>query len=310
MLWAAALATSLAAIGPHPVSAPAQGPPPAAPALAPSAAPRCTEPAGARVRVMLLDLITDPRFTSQRGALGHIVAEEAARVRGYEILSADEVRAVLDQEANRQLMGCDDTTCLAELAAALDAALVISGRVDASSDGTPIVALSVLNTRALVVLNRVSFAWAGPSDGLPAVMRTAAQTLVLEPRERPPGELRVVGAPTDAQIFVDGEASGTNGAVTGLAIGPHEVMVVADGKLPLTTWAVVSSKATTSVEVVLEDQPTSSAWWWLGGAVAVVGGGVLALGGAVLLGKGTVAAAAVVEPWGLNDVEKLAAGAR
>ena len=309
MLWAAALALSLAAIGPHPVSVPAPRPPPTPSAPAPANTPRCTEPAGARVRVMLLDLITDPRFSSQRGALGHIVAEEAARVRGYEILSADEVRAVLDQEATRQLMGCDDSSCLAELAAALDAALIISGRVDASSDGTPIVALSVLNTRALVVLNSVSFAWAGPSDTLPAVVRTAAQTLLLEPRERPPGALQVVGAPADAQVFVDGEAQLASEAATGLSIGPHEVMVVADGKLPITTWAVVLSGATTNVEVVLEDQPASSAWWWLGGAAAVVGGGALALGGALLFGKGTVAAEAVVRPWGVNDAEKLAAGA-
>ena len=54
-------------------------------------------------------------------------------MRGYEILSTDDVRAALDQEATKQLMGCDDNSCLAELAAALDAAVdgCLAGRFDA-----------------------------------------------------------------------------------------------------------------------------------------------------------------------------------
>ena len=259
---------------------------------------------------MVLDLAADARFTSQRGALTQLVAAEAARVPGYEILSTDDVRAALNQEANRQLMGCDDSSCLAELAAALDAALLVSGRVDASSDGTPLVALTLLNTRALVVLNRVTFAWGGADDALPDVVRTAAQTLLLEPASRPPGAVQVLGAPDDATVYVGPHEGSAAAPVGGLAIGPHEVRVVAPGKQPVTAWAVVLAGATTPVEVLLEDEPISAAWWLLGGAVAAVGGGALALGSALLLGKGSVEARAVVEPWGLNDVEKLPAGAR
>lgn len=306
MLPALLVALGLVAIGPQPwVGSGPPAPPPAA-----TAAPRCAEPTGARVRVMVLDLEADPRFASVRGALGAIVAAEAARVAGYEILSADDVRAALDQEAAKQLMGCDDNSCLAELAAALDAALVVSGRIDAASDGTPLVALTVLNTRALVVLNRVTFSWGGAPDALPDVVRTAAQTLLLEPRDRPPGTLQVVGAPADARYFADGQEGTAGPTLGGLAIGPHEVKVVAPGKLPVTQWAVVLAGTTTAVEVVLEDEPPSSAWLWLGGAAAVVGGGALALGGALLLGKGTVEARAVVEPLGVNDVEKLGVAGR
>ncbi|MBI1948276.1 MAG: hypothetical protein HYS27_21490 [Deltaproteobacteria bacterium] len=301
------IALGLMAIGPRPtpVAPPVQTP--AAPAAANA---RCTEPTGTLVRVMVMDLAVDPRFASQRGAFGHVVAEEAARVRGYQILSADEVRAVLTQEANKQMMGCDDSSCLAELAAALDAALVVSGRIDASSDGTAVVALSVLNAHALVVLNRVTFQWGGADDQLPTVVRTAAQTLVLEPRERPPGAVRVLGVPASAQVYVDGVASLASEPFGGLSVGPHQVTVGDQGKVPVTVWAVVTAGATTDVEVVLEDQPTSSVWLWLGGAAAVIGGGALALGGALLLGKGTVDTEAAVEPWGRNDIEKLATGAR
>lgn len=302
-----ALGLALAAIGPRPPSpAPvsAAAPVPGTPA----AAARCAEPAGTRVRVMVLDLATAPRFASQRGALTHIVAEEAARVPGYEILSADEVRAVLSQEANRQLMGCDESSCLAELAAALDAALVVSGRVDAASDGTAMIALSLLNTHALVVLNRVSFPWGGADEAVPQVARAGAQTLLLEPRLRPPGAIRVLGVPPSTQVYVDGVASLASDPFGDLAVGPHELIVVGEGKVPVHTWAVVNAGAVTDVEVVLEDQPASSAWLWLGGAAAVVGGGAVALGAVLLLGKGTVEAGVSVSSLGVNDIEKLAAG--
>lgn len=328
MLPALLVVTGVAAIGPHPwpgatrplppptaapIAAPAAAPtaaPLGAPGASPGASARCVDLGGERVRVMVLDLAADPRFSSQRGALTQLVAAEAARVRGFEILSTDDVRAALDQEANRQLLGCDDNSCLAELAAALDAALLVSGRVDASSDGTPLVALTLLNTRALVVLNRVSFAWGGADDALPDVVRTAAQTLLLEPSARPPGAVQVLGAPDDATVYVEGSEGTAAAPLGGLAIGPHEVRVVAPGKQPVSVWAVVLAGATTPVEVALEDAPVSAAWWILGGAVAAVGGGALALGSALLLGKGTVEARAVVEPFGLNDVEKLPVGAR
>ena len=65
---------------------------------------------------MLPDVLGAERYRDTRVAFGQIIAEEAGRVRGYELLSAAEVRAVVAQESAKQLMGCDDTGCLAELA--------------------------------------------------------------------------------------------------------------------------------------------------------------------------------------------------
>src|SRR5688572_25727297 len=78
------------------------------PAPAPVAAPLvCPEPAPAlvkasTVRVMLPDLEVTGRHAPAKAALGQIVAQTAGAVRGFELLSAAEVRAVLDQEANKQ----------------------------------------------------------------------------------------------------------------------------------------------------------------------------------------------------------------
>src|SRR5688572_26050370 len=62
-------------------------------------------PARGVVRVMMLDLKgAGPNYGVAK-ALGQVVADEAAKAKGLEILSADEVRAVLQNEANKQLVG-------------------------------------------------------------------------------------------------------------------------------------------------------------------------------------------------------------
>lgn len=296
------------------------GQPPSSPATAADPTATCA-PAGpatrglsnAQVRVMLLDLEATPRLASSARALGQIVAEEAARVRGYSLLSADEVRSALDQEANKALMGCDENTCLAELAQALDAPLLIGGRLDEGQRGEPIVALTLLNTRAIVVVNRVTMPWPGDPAALPDVVRAAARTLVLEPAARPPGGVHVPALPASAQVFVDGverTSDARSGEVGGLSIGPHEVKVLAPDKVPSTSWVVVKSGEAAPLELVLEDVPVTSTWLWLGGGAAVVVGGAAAIAVAYALGQSDVTVGAAVPLLGANDVERLPGGKR
>jgi hypothetical protein len=261
-----------------------------------------------RIRVMLLDLKASPAFAASARPLGQIVAEEAARVGGYELLSADEVRAALDQEANKQLLGCDENSCLAELAQALDAALVIGGSLDAGADGEPIVSLTLLNTRAIVVLNRVTMPWPGEPAALPEVVRAAARTLVHEPSARPPGAIRMPPLPSGARVWVDGverTAEASAGQVAGLAIGPHEIKVQAPDKLPATAFVLVKSNETGPLELVLEDTPVPAVWLWLGGGGAILLGGAAAIGVAYALGQSDVVVSAAVPAISANSVEEL-----
>jgi hypothetical protein len=252
---------------------------------------------------MLLDLKTAPWLAETAKGLGQIVAAEAARVRGYSIISAEEVRAALDQEANKSMMGCDESSCLAELAQALDAELVVSGRIDDTSDGNSLVSLNVLNARAIVVVNRVNMVWPGEAKDLPDVVRAAAQTLMFEPKDRPPGSVKLLGLPAGAQVFVDGAAHGESAEVTGLAVGPHEIKVEAADKVPWVDHAVVRSGASTAVTVAMAGEPVDSVWLWLGGGTAVLVGGAAAIGVAYALGQSDVVVQAAIPSVGANDVE-------
>ena len=74
--------------------------------------------AGRQVRVLILDLAAPDAPPTLTRLLGQIIAREAAKVQGFIVLTSDELRTVLDREAEKQLVGCDDSSCLAEFAGA------------------------------------------------------------------------------------------------------------------------------------------------------------------------------------------------
>jgi hypothetical protein len=280
------LAMSLSAAKPAP-KVPSK--PVAAPALCPEPPVAVDAPRATTVRMMLPDLDVSPRFANAAAVLGQVVAAEAGKLRGYTLLTSSDVRAVLDQEASKQLVGCDDTGCLAELAEALDAELVVSGKVGETPDGTPLVSLTLINARALVVVNRVTAQWSGPLDRLADVVKTSTQRLLVEAHERAPGGIRLTGAPARARVFVDGEARvvGNDAHLGGLDVGVHEVTVEADDKLPRAIPVVVLSGTDSVVDATLDDVPVAAAWLWAGGIGAVVVGAAATGAVAWFSGQGT-----------------------
>ncbi len=257
---------------------------------------------------MLPDLDVDARHASLRDALGQVVAQQAASVRGYELLSSAEVRAVLDQEANKQMAGCSATSCLAELAEALDADLVVSGRIASTAEAgggeATLVSLSLVNARAIVVVNRVNVVWRGPAAQLPDVVRTSAQRLLVDAEDRAPGSIILTGVPGGARVVVDGverTSDHERGGVRGLDVGVHEIAVDAVDKLPLTTWAIVESGKDVTVDASLESVPVPSVWLLTGGVAAVVAGAALTGAAVYFSGKGDVTVTATTPD--LDDVE-------
>lgn len=61
---------------------------------------------------------------------------EIRKLEGVSVVGLDEVRALLELEANRQLAGCSDASCLAEVAGALGADEVVIATVAKVGDGT------------------------------------------------------------------------------------------------------------------------------------------------------------------------------
>lgn len=261
-----------------------------------------------QVRLMLQDLETGPADTARAAGLGQVVAGEASKVKGLSVVSAEEVRAALNQEADKQLLGCTSQSCLAEIAGALDADLVVSGRVDRSDEGAALVSLSLLNARAVVVVNRVTLTWRGAEAELPEVMRAAAQLLLLEREDRAPGALSVVGLPAGARVFVDGvdrTQDHEQGSIAGLEVGPHEVRAEAADMEPGVAHAIVRSKESVAVTLALQPAGIATGWLVAGGAGAVLLTGAITAGILWATTWSDVSMTVAVPQVGVNDAERV-----
>src|SRR5262245_49290584 len=78
-------------------------------------------------RILVLDFASHGVDENIAKTVTSLVAVELGKRGGLEVLSSTDVRAALDMEAARQAAGCDEQSCLAELAGALGVELVAHG---------------------------------------------------------------------------------------------------------------------------------------------------------------------------------------
>jgi len=274
-------------------SAPAAEPASAPAASAPAASPPASAPARPRQRVAIFDLRAPGLPDNTRRGLMDVLTKGVAEAPGLMVVSRDEIAAMLDAEAQKQLMGCDQSSCMAEIAGALDVDFIVAAAVTPLGQGS-VVSLQLINQRFANVMNRVALTWPGDPQRLPEVIEAAAQLLVLEPAERKPAPLQVVDAAPETEVFLDERSLGlvdTSGTLTAAAVevGIHAVRLVAPGRQPREVPFVVRSASPVRVNGATDAIPFYTTWWFWGGVAAV---GALVVGGAVaavlVLGEGTV----------------------
>jgi hypothetical protein len=119
------------------------------------AAPAVTAPAHkvASKRVVVLEPAGGVLSDAERTALTAIVTARVARLSKMEVMSSADLRQMLDLEADKQKQGCDSAGCLAEIAEALDAQLVV-GMNTGKLGSTLVLTLSVFDSRMARVLAR------------------------------------------------------------------------------------------------------------------------------------------------------------
>lgn len=272
----------------------------APPRDAEAAVPRCQDDrVPEKVRVLLLNLRA-PRGAQQLAAtLGQVIVEEAARVPGFEMLSTAELKAILDNEAEKAMAGCTDSECMVELASALDAELLISGSLSLAEGEAPTLNLSLVNTRALVTINRVSMTWPGPRDRLPDVARAAAQRLVFEGDMRRPGTVVFEGLPEAGRVVIDDEDltdTIRDDGTLDLPVGPYRVRLTAPEHEAAEALILVQAgqEHVVDAQLVALEEGTSTWWIWAsaGAAATVLVAGVAA--GIALTGASAVNTTATV----------------
>lgn len=239
---------------------------PSAPASAPAPGAGQPEP----ITVAVLEMRAKGADLDLAGALLDVVSQEVGNTAGHKALSRKEVESILSEEARKQLSGCSDTSCLAELGDALNAQMLVSGEL-AKVGETMLLTLQLINHRYATVMNRVALNWPGNRDQLPQVARVATQMLMLTRTQKKPGQLEVVGAPSGARIYVDEEL--LKGRVLGrVDMGVHSVRVVAGGYEDHEVVVLVGNGEKVRVNGSLSAIPLYRRPWFWGGGLALSAG--------------------------------------
>mgnify|MGYP000887873524 CR=1 FL=1 len=108
------------------------------------------------VKVVVPDFValTEDVLEAELESITANVVYQLSLVQRLRIVSAADIRHMLDLEASKQVMGCsEDTSCLTEIADALDAPLLVAGQV-ARLGGRISVSLSLIDAANAAVLQR------------------------------------------------------------------------------------------------------------------------------------------------------------
>ena len=133
-------------------------------------------PAPKARRILVLDL-------RQEGGSGESIARLVrdstatylAKKQGVEVLSTEDLRQALEVEAERQALGCDTSSCLAEIAGAMGADLIVHGSVG-QLGSTTVVHLNLFDAGAGRSLGRELVQVDRP-ENIPAQVQVAVDRL-------------------------------------------------------------------------------------------------------------------------------------
>ena len=137
-----------------------------------------------RVAVYDLELSNVPQGLG--GATTEALLQEVRKLEGVSAIGMDEVREMLDFEAQRQAMGCDaNDECLAEIAGALGVDEILTGKLTEQADGRMMVLKRIDQRRAQVRETFDKRLEVGNGEEFLLSVGDAVQTLFRERQNRP-----------------------------------------------------------------------------------------------------------------------------
>ncbi len=187
--------------------------------------------AQAKPKLAVLDFAANGASKELASAAGGVAANELDRMGTFQVVTADAIRNMLAFEKQRQMLGCADAGCMAEIGGALGVDWLVSGKVTklAASHGVPetlSVDLTLTNVRKAQREGSV-IETARTETELVTKTGKAAQKLVAKILAGRSGRLVVTAVETGAIVKIDDQTKGTTpmrGAIS-LPAGPHTLAV-------------------------------------------------------------------------------------
>jgi hypothetical protein len=195
-------------------------------------------PAGAadqRPKLAVLDLAANGASKELASAAGGVVASELDRLGVFKVVTSEAIRDLLAFEKQRQMLGCTDAGCMAEVGGALGVDLLVSGKVSrlaATRDVPESFTLELTLTSVKKGQREGSIIETGRSEAdLLGKATRAAQRVVQKVLAGRSGTLVVAASEAGAVVKVDDQVKGTTplqGQIP-LPAGPHALSVEKQG---------------------------------------------------------------------------------
>jgi hypothetical protein len=159
-----------------------------------------------------------------------VVAEQAGKIPGFIAISQSEIGAMLGLERQKQMLGCGDESCLAEIGGALGASRVLSGSVSKVGESY-VLQLELVDTARAVVQGRESRTVPGSPTELIATARDLTHRLLTGKPLDTTGRIKFAIEPSGAKVLVDGRLVGKSPLATPVPMeqGNHRIQISADG---------------------------------------------------------------------------------
>jgi hypothetical protein len=222
--------------------------------------------------------------------LGDGAARGAAGAPGVQVLSQGEIVAILGLDRTKQMLGCDDPSCLTELAHALDSEKLLSGSLTIL-DRTSLLTVRLIEPRKARTLSRATATLVDATEAelVDHARRLAHEALTGEKLDTS-GTLRVRVSEPGATVTLDGKSLGTT-PITGaqrVLEGPHSIVVQKAGFVRWASTVSVAAGAAVPVEAelipiqLLSEKARSRLWSW---GFAASGVAIVSAGAGVTFGK-------------------------
>jgi hypothetical protein len=176
-----------------------------------------------KARVMLLDTPPDPAFSNHViDTINQFIAG-ALTDQGLEVITSHDITAALGVERQKQLLGCAESSCLAELGGAMGVDYIVYATIGVLDANTGVTLSLVDNKGQPVQLKRKLVAGRSASDLLKALEEMVPPLVV---SIRPAASL---APPTDASLSSSASAGGLMASSAAPAAESHTGAMVALG---------------------------------------------------------------------------------
>ncbi len=226
--------------------------------------------------------------------ISNFVTNQVAKYSGNKVVSEADVQTILRGEETRQKCGVEDTSCMAEIGAALGVPEAVSGDIGKIGDYW-MLNLRRINVRTAEVIGRSSRNIKGDVniliESLPGIVaelfgKTVASAPLTKSESKSMaspvveiGQLIVKTEPSGATLFIDGKEKGTTPFNRKMDMGEHKLEVKLEGYKTAKGSVEVDSQKATRLNLILERDYPMNPYKKYGYVMFFTGFGLAAFGG-------------------------------